>query len=141
MPGRSHTNYRDETYELVTRWMKETRISYRPHAKAPGSKSHLRYEEYSQARTVGEALELGTWPADWCWDYERGFIRVEGPLRDEPIDITQVTDTESLTEVDRVIYRWYNKELAKNLGLDYRDLFGTADSSIVRGHRLVAQRE
>jgi len=141
MPGRSHTNYRDATYELVTRWMAETRISYRPHAKSPGSKSHLRYEKYAQARTVGEALELGSFPADWCWDYERGFIKVEGPVRSEPIDIVQCTDTNALTEVDRVIYRWYNKELAKNLSLDYRDLFGTPDSSILRGHRLVAQRE
>jgi len=139
--GRSATNYRDETYELVTRWTEETRISYRPHAKSPGSKSHLRYEKYSQAQTVGEALKLGSWPADWCWDYERGFIKVEGPVRAEPIDIVQCTDTTSLTEVDRVIYRWYNKELAKNLGLDYKDLFGTSDPSILRAHRLVAQRE
>mmetsp|Transcript_26075 Transcript_26075/g.77929 ORF Transcript_26075/g.77929 Transcript_26075/m.77929 type:complete len:521 (+) Transcript_26075:75-1637(+) len=141
MPGRSATNYRDETYELVTRWTAETRISYRPHAKSPGSKSHIRYEKYSQARTVGEALEMGTYPADWCWDFERGFIKVEGPVRAEPIDIVQCVDTGSLTEVDRVIYRWYNKELAKNLSLDYKDLFGTSDSSILRAHRLVAQRE
>lgn len=141
MPGRSHTAYRDETYELVTRWTAETKISYRPHAKSPGSKSHIRYEKYSKARSVGEALELGSFPVDWCWDWERGFIKVEGPVRSEPIDISQVTDTAALTEVDRTIYRWYNKELAKNLGLDYKDLFGTADSSITRAHRLVAQRE
>jgi len=141
MPGRSHTNYRDETYELITRWMKETKISYRPHAKSPGSKSHVRYEKYAKARTVGEALELGTFPPDWCWDYERGYIKVEGPVRDDPIDITQVTDTSALTEVDKIIYRWYNRELAKNLGLNYRDLFGTHEPSITRAHRLVAQRE
>uniref|UniRef100_A0A7S1KW40 Uncharacterized protein n=1 Tax=Alexandrium catenella TaxID=2925 RepID=A0A7S1KW40_ALECA len=141
MPGRSHTNYRNETYEYITRWMAETKISYRPHAKSPGSKSHLRYEKYSKATTVREALEIGSFPQDWCWDYERGYIKVEGPVRSEPIDIVQCTDTNALTEVDRVIYRWYNKELAKNLGLDYKDLFGTSDPSILRAHRLVAQRE
>lgn len=41
----SHTCYRDETYAIVTRWTAETKIRYRPHAKAPGSKSHVRYEE------------------------------------------------------------------------------------------------
>jgi len=142
MPGRSHTNYRDETYAFVTRWMAETKISYRPHAKTPGSKSHLRYEKYAKAKTVAQALKIGSWPQDWCWDYERGFIKVDGPLRDEPIDITQHTEQDApLTEVDQVIYRWYNKELAKNLGLNYKDLFGTTDSSILRAHRLVAQRE
>mmetsp|Transcript_116681 Transcript_116681/g.341556 ORF Transcript_116681/g.341556 Transcript_116681/m.341556 type:complete len:537 (+) Transcript_116681:84-1694(+) len=141
MPGRSHTNYRDETYAFITRWMAETKIAYRPHAKSPGSKSHLRYEKYAKATTVKEALELGSYPQDWCWDYERGFIKVEGPVRSEPIDIVQCTDTNALTEVDRIIYRWYNKELAKILGLDYKDLFGTSDPSILRAHRLVAQRE
>lgn len=141
VPRRGPTAYRDETYAMITRWMAETKISYRPHAKSPGSKSHLRYEHYSAAKTVAQALDLGTFPQDWCWDYERGFIQVEGPLRDEPIDITQVTSDVQLTEVDQIIYRWYNKELAKNLGLDYRDLFGTTDPSIVRAHRLVALRE
>merc|ERR1719394_1381437 len=104
--------YRDETYALVTRWMAETRISYRPHAKAPGSKSHVRYESYASAETVGEALALGSYPVDWCWDWERGFIKAEGPFRHEPIDITQHTEGDpELTEVDKVIYRWYNKEL------------------------------
>lgn len=28
--------------EIVTRWTSKTRIEYRPHAKAPGSKSHIR---------------------------------------------------------------------------------------------------
>merc|ERR1719499_281990 len=139
--NRSHTNYRDETYEIVTRWMATTKIEYRPHAKAPGSKSHVRYEEYAQATTVAQALEIGSWPADWCWDYERGFIKVLGPVRDEPIDISEHTEDGALTDVDRAIYRWYNRELAKKLQVDYRDLFGTSDSSIIRAHRLVALRE
>lgn len=143
--GGSHTFYRDETYEIVTRWMAETRMYYRPHAKSPGSKSHVRYEVYSQATTVGEALAAGTLPVDWCWDYERGFIRVaeDGPVRTEPVDIAQCTpdDQARLTEVDQKIYRWYNKELAKKLNVPYNELFGTSDSSILRAHRLVAQRE
>jgi len=143
-PGYSHTQYRDETYHLITRWSADTKISYRPHAKAPGSKSHVRYEKYSRARTVGEALKLGSFPADWCWDYERGFIRVHGPVRDEPIDMSKVEDESTLTKVDKTIHIWYRRELAKNLGLDYRELIvskGAMESTIMRAHRLVAQRE
>eukprot|EP00971_Amphidinium_carterae_P153560 3044447-Amphidinium_carterae.1 len=56
-----------------------------------GSKSHLRYESYSVAKTVGEALALHCYPADWCWDYERGFLKVVGGhIRDEPVDIGKV---------------------------------------------------
>jgi len=141
---RGHTNYRDETYSIITRWSAETKISYRPHAKRPGSKSHDRYESYSLAKTVGEALALGSYPVDWCWDYERGFVKVEGPVRDEPLDITKVMNDDELTPVDLAINGWYRRELAKNLGLSYKDLAvgkGGSESMIMRAHRLVAQRE
>jgi len=144
MPGRSHTAYRDETYEIITRWAAETKIAYRPHAKAPGTKSHVRYEKYSRAKTVAQALKLGSWPADWCWDYERGFIKVLGPVRDEPLDISKVTDERQLSDVDKAINKWYRRELARNLGLKVSDLHvgkGSGESLIMRAHRLVAQRE
>lgn len=142
-PGRPHTSYRDETYEIITRWMAETKIEYRPHAKSPGSKSHVRYEKYSKARTVGEALELGSWPCDWCWDYERGFIKATGPFRDEPIDPVFTFDDKALTPVDKAVYSWSLKELAKRCGLklqDLRDDKNAGESAIMRAHRLVAQR-
>lgn len=126
--GRSHTCYRDETYMIITRWTADTQIRYRPHAKAPGSKSHVRYEKYSKARTVKEALKLGSWPADWCWDYERGFIRVVGGrLRDEPIDSSEA-DTAGLDEVDRVLARWFIKEAARMLGISLQELRDDQDA-------------
>eukprot|EP00419_Tripos_fusus_P051497 CAMPEP_0172818578 /NCGR_PEP_ID=MMETSP1075-20121228/14006_1 /TAXON_ID=2916 /ORGANISM="Ceratium fusus, Strain PA161109" /LENGTH=488 /DNA_ID=CAMNT_0013658953 /DNA_START=42 /DNA_END=1505 /DNA_ORIENTATION=- len=143
-PGnKGHTSYRDETFELVTRWMDETRISYRPHAKAPGSKSHVRYEEYSRATTVGEALVLGSWPADWCWDFERGYIKAEGPFRDEPLDPSLVPEGYELTDVDNAVMQWYRRELAKKYGLELKELTeGKGNESIImRVHRLVATRE
>ena len=33
--------------EIVTRWTASTKIQYRPHAKAPGSKSHIRTSEFN----------------------------------------------------------------------------------------------
>eukprot|EP00405_Crypthecodinium_cohnii_P003187 CAMPEP_0194749348 /NCGR_PEP_ID=MMETSP0323_2-20130528/3549_1 /TAXON_ID=2866 ORGANISM="Crypthecodinium cohnii, Strain Seligo" /NCGR_SAMPLE_ID=MMETSP0323_2 /ASSEMBLY_ACC=CAM_ASM_000346 /LENGTH=572 /DNA_ID=CAMNT_0039664389 /DNA_START=15 /DNA_END=1733 /DNA_ORIENTATION=- len=137
------TCYRDETYEVTTRWMAETKIAYRPHAKAPGSKSHVRYEKYSKAKTVGEALKLGSWPADWCWDYERGFIKVIGPVRDEPLDSSKITNEDETTDVDKAIWRWYLRELAKRHELTIEDLKGgcSGESLIMRAHRLLSQRE
>jgi len=142
--GKGHTSYRDETFEVVTRWKETTRIQYKPHAKAPGSKSHIRYEKYSKAKTVGEALKLGSWPADWCWDYERGFIKVLGDVRKEPLDMTKVQDNSVLTDVDTCIHGWIKKELAKKLGLNVKDLSVdkiSNESVPMRAHRLVAQRE
>jgi hypothetical protein len=126
--GRSHTCYRDETYMTITRWTADTKIQYRPHAKAPGSKSHVRYEKYSKARTVKEALKLGSWPADWCWDYERGFIKVVGGrLRDEPIDSSEA-DTSGLDEVDSVLARWFIREAARMLGISLQELRNDQDA-------------
>jgi len=141
---RAHTCYMDETYAIVTRWLAETRIKYRPHAKSPGSKSHVRYESYAKAQTVGEALALGSYPVDWCWDYERGFIKVLGPVRDEPLNMSKVVDESTLTDVDHCVHRWYTRELAKNLGLKVSDLSvnkASGEALEMRAHRLVAQRE
>jgi len=140
---KGHTAYHEETYGIVTHWASDTRISYRPHAKRPGSKSHVRYEQYSQAKTVGEALKFGTLPADWCWDYERGFIKVHGPVRDEPVDLCKL-DEGTETPVDMAIHRWYKRELARNLGLNVKDLgkdMAYNESLVMRAHRLVTQRE
>lgn len=139
---KGHLQFRDETFALITRWMHETPIEYRPHAKSPGSKSHLRYERYSKAKTVGEALKLGSYPVDWCWDYERGFIKVKrGPVRDEPLDISK---DDQVSEVDKAINTWYIRELSKMLGMSPKDLaasVGALESLHMRAMRLLAQRE
>jgi len=100
--------FRKETYKVVTRWMRETQISFRPHAKKPGTKSHSRYDKYCKATTVGEALALGAIAEDWCWDYERGYIKVEGPLRDESVDLSKLDAQQELTEVDQVVLRFHS---------------------------------
>lgn len=135
--------FKEKTLEIITRWTKDTKIQYRPHAKAPGSKSHIRYESYSKARTVGEALKLNTYPADWCWDYERGFIRVlGGHIRDEPLNISKCKASE-ISPVDKAIHTWYKRELARKLGLPVAALAvnaGSSESLDQRASRLVAQK-
>jgi len=141
--GRAHNSYRDETYMEITRWTASTKLSYRPHAKAPGSKSHVRYEKYSKARTVEEALHLGSWPVDWCWDYERGFIKVVGGRRrDEPIDPSE-TDLKNLDEVDRILARWFQKEAARMLGISLSAIKEDTDAKdelLLRMKRTVAEK-
>mmetsp|Transcript_23063 Transcript_23063/g.53362 ORF Transcript_23063/g.53362 Transcript_23063/m.53362 type:complete len:468 (+) Transcript_23063:51-1454(+) len=136
--------YRDETFEIVTRWTKDTKIRYRPHAKAPGSKSHIRYEKYSKAKTVGQALALGSYPIDWIYDYEHGFIEVlGGHIRDEPIDRSKVEHDWQLTAVDKAIMCWFMKELAKRCNLSIAELRvekGYFESVFMRAHRLCANR-
>jgi len=148
--GQGDSRYRDETFEIMCRFKADTKIAYRPHAKAPGTaktpnKSHVRYERYMKSKTAAQALIAGAWPADWCWDYERGFIRVDmSTVRDEPIDISQVPNNFKLTAVDSAVYAWYRKKLARKLGLKYSDLStdkGSSETCIMRAHRLVAQRE
>ena len=53
-------------------------------------------------------MRLGSYPIDWCFDYEHGFIKVlGGEIRDEPIDISKVADPKKMNEVDRRIYKWF----------------------------------
>jgi len=134
----------DETFAIVTCWTAETQIEYRAHAKAPGSKSHLRYEQYSKAKTVGEALGLSSYPADWCWDFEHGYLRVVGGhIRDEPADTSKMSP-EEVTAVDKHIQSWYVRELARAIGCKVswiQESAGWGESLTMRGLRLLAQRE
>lgn len=148
--SKGHTSYRAETLEIMSRMKADTKIAYRPHAKAPGSaktpnKSHVRYEAYMSAKNAAMALKCGAWPIDWCWDYERGYLSVEtDTLRDEAVDISQLVDMlVDITPVDKAVFNWYRKEMAKKLGLKLTDLLcqGPGESMIMRAHRLVAQRE
>jgi len=69
---------------------------------------------------------------------------VAGPLRDEPLDVSQVPEDYKFTEVDKAVMQWYRKELAKKYGLDLNDLVvekGSNETIIMRAHRLVSLRE
>merc|ERR1719329_1759777 len=93
--ARGTTAFRNETFLLMTRMKADTKISYRPFAKAPGSKSHVRYIDYQYSKTAGASLSKGVFPADWCWDYERGFLRIDfATLRDEAIDCAGLPQNE-----------------------------------------------
>eukprot|EP00421_Protoceratium_reticulatum_P005672 CAMPEP_0168365690 /NCGR_PEP_ID=MMETSP0228-20121227/4847_1 /TAXON_ID=133427 /ORGANISM="Protoceratium reticulatum, Strain CCCM 535 (=CCMP 1889)" /LENGTH=448 /DNA_ID=CAMNT_0008378477 /DNA_START=9 /DNA_END=1355 /DNA_ORIENTATION=+ len=140
------TRFKPETYMVVTRWTANTKLKYIPNPKTPGSKSYPRYEKYSQAKTVGEALSLGAYPPDLLWDYERGFYKITGgEMREEPVDVQKAqAEGQELTKTDLILGKWVLKELCKALGVDEKKLTGEAtwsESGISRGLRLLSDRE
>eukprot|EP00913_Durusdinium_trenchii_P031352 g29357.t1 len=53
----------------------QTEIWYvQENPKRKGSDSWKRYEEYKQAKTVGEALQLGSWKGDLKHDFDHRFL-------------------------------------------------------------------
>lgn len=121
--------YATDTYNVVLRWTAQTRIKYAPNPKLVGSKSHVRYAEYSQAKTVGEALKRGSYPLDLLFDHEKGHLwAVGGPVRDEPLLPKDADD--SWTDADRTLAGMHQKwktwtatfQVADRLGVDRRNL-------------------
>jgi len=108
-PGRM-APYKPESYSEVLRWLEDTQVEYVPHGKKAGTKSFDRYERYAKAKTVAEALELGSKPLDLVHDFEKKLLRrAGGPIRDKPLDLTELEDTTKLTKTDLVLARWgYN---------------------------------
>lgn len=106
-PRMSKLPYREESYAEVLRWMEETEIEYVPHGKKAGTKSYDRYEKYSQAKNVKQALELGSKPLDLVNDLEKKLLKQSGgPIRDKPLDLLQHEDTTALTQTDLILGRW-----------------------------------
>eukprot|EP00421_Protoceratium_reticulatum_P043604 CAMPEP_0168444948 /NCGR_PEP_ID=MMETSP0228-20121227/45311_1 /TAXON_ID=133427 /ORGANISM="Protoceratium reticulatum, Strain CCCM 535 (=CCMP 1889)" /LENGTH=408 /DNA_ID=CAMNT_0008459405 /DNA_START=62 /DNA_END=1285 /DNA_ORIENTATION=- len=72
--------YSEALYKKISTWTESTIIAYVKDAKRPGSKSYERYQKYSQAKTVGEALALGAQPGDLLHDFHKKYLT---PNRDK----------------------------------------------------------
>eukprot|EP00405_Crypthecodinium_cohnii_P016723 CAMPEP_0206449376 /NCGR_PEP_ID=MMETSP0324_2-20121206/18052_1 /ASSEMBLY_ACC=CAM_ASM_000836 /TAXON_ID=2866 /ORGANISM="Crypthecodinium cohnii, Strain Seligo" /LENGTH=449 /DNA_ID=CAMNT_0053918741 /DNA_START=67 /DNA_END=1417 /DNA_ORIENTATION=- len=62
--------------QTVKNFTPYTPIQYGPNPKQKGSKSFDRYNGYKDAKTVGEALHMGSKVADLCWELQRGDYKV-----------------------------------------------------------------
>jgi len=60
----------------VSKWTETTRIEFVQDAKRPGSKSYERYQAYSQAKYVGQALRLGAKVEDLIHDYNKKYLKM-----------------------------------------------------------------
>lgn len=97
-----------ETYRELCLWSCDTQIEYDPNGKPESShgKSAARYRVYAAARTVGEAIALGSGVQDLLYDFEKGLVRrTGGPRRAQPLDPTQ-NDLASLSKIDRILAKW-----------------------------------
>mmetsp|Transcript_19336 Transcript_19336/g.56186 ORF Transcript_19336/g.56186 Transcript_19336/m.56186 type:complete len:727 (-) Transcript_19336:119-2299(-) len=123
--------YADETYQEVLRWMEHTPVRYQPNPKKPGSKSFDRYERYSKAKTVGQALRFGSYHSDLLFDYERGHLRATGgPKRKALVDPSKSAWDDTWTRTDKILSTMHRKwiswsrtfAIADRLGVDRRNL-------------------
>ncbi|CAK0822938.1 unnamed protein product, partial [Prorocentrum cordatum] len=92
---------------------------------------------------VGESLTLGSSPSDWCWDYERGFIRVLGGELDEPNFLSKGEGAQ-LTAVDIAMKRWFKREAARIMGMSLeevaKDRRTSCETCLRRMRRLCAEQ-
>ena len=75
---------RAKAQAALAQCLEETRVEY---ARLPEAEDAIvaawsdKYRRYCAARTLGESLLLGSKPADWCRDHDRGLLKLLGPLR------------------------------------------------------------
>jgi len=121
--------YSEVAYGEVMTWTAETLIQYAPNKKR--GKSFDRYGKYMQAKTVEEALELGSIGLDLLFDFEKGLVwSVGGPKREKPPDSEEVRQAEAPTLADRTLSKMYHKwqvwkatfKLLDDHGVDRREL-------------------
>jgi len=138
--------YKADTYKEVLRWTAETQIKYAPNPKS--GKSKIRYGKYMKAKTVSQAMALGSFPGDLFFDYEHGYITVlPGFRRQKPLNPDQQAD--SWTHIDIMLAKMHRAwncwkqtfAVAAKLGVDRRMLTAhkvTGEDTEVRAARLAA---
>eukprot|EP00401_Gymnodinium_catenatum_P039947 CAMPEP_0117536892 /NCGR_PEP_ID=MMETSP0784-20121206/41685_1 /TAXON_ID=39447 /ORGANISM="" /LENGTH=429 /DNA_ID=CAMNT_0005333465 /DNA_START=94 /DNA_END=1383 /DNA_ORIENTATION=- len=105
--------YCDRAYAEVMTWTADTRIAYAPNRKS--GKSFHRYGGYMKAKTVGEALRLGSYGLDLLFDFEKGLLwSTGGPKRERPPDVSKDAGVtrevlKKMSETDRMLGKMYAK--------------------------------
>lgn len=102
--------YCDRAYEEVMSWTANTKISYAPNRKS--GKSFHRYAKYMKAKTVAEALKLGTYGLDLLFDFEKGLLKsTGGPKRECPPDVSKHNKEElkTMCKTDLLLGKMYVK--------------------------------
>lgn len=98
------STYLESTYAAASLWLENSTVTYRPNPKS--GKSLIRYAKYEKAKTVGDALRLGSLSQDLLFDHQHGHLVVSSPLRKKPLDLFQVTNFEQLTYTDKILGRY-----------------------------------
>jgi len=94
-----------EAILAMLHWTAETQVEYTPEGKRVGTASYERYEKYSKAKTVGEALVLGSKHEDLLNDFRKFIMKVTGGVqREKPLDAFEVS--EASTETDKALAKF-----------------------------------
>jgi len=104
------------TFQTVSSFRPGTKIKYGPNPKQPGSKSFTRYAGYEKAKTVGEALKMGTKLADLCWELTRGHYKILGGERSEKEE-RRILGEKAYAKVENMI-KCFNGPRGLNVKLD-----------------------
>ena len=97
--------HKTATYAAVALWQADTKVKYNANPKS--GKSFDRYAKYEKARTIEESLSLGSLCKDLLFDYERGHLKILGPLRETPLNPFKLkpADLSKLRDADRLLIR------------------------------------
>lgn len=103
-PKAVSTPSKKEALQTLVKCTDETPVRFQLGAKtAKGfAKSWERYEAYSKATTLKQALELGASPGDIVFDCQKGFLTVSG----EPTRKTPVSSGTIVNSVDKMVLTW-----------------------------------
>ena len=97
--------FKQSTYEIVGSFTSQTLIEYVPNGKRAGTKSAERYNVYAEAKTIEQALSLGSRVADLLNDFEKGLLRPVGRLR-EPGEGVSAEQFAALSQLDQTLYNF-----------------------------------
>ena len=101
--------FKQSTYASVGSFTSRTLIKYVPNGKKAGTKSAERYNVYAEARTMEEALSLGSRVADFLNDFEKGLLRPVGGVVREPGEEVSVEQFAALSQLDKTLYNFARK--------------------------------
>ena len=76
--------FKQSTYAGIGSFTSQTLIEYVREGKRAGTKSAERYNVYAEAKTIEQALSLGSRVADFLNDFEKGLMRPVGGVVREP---------------------------------------------------------
>ena len=100
--------FKQSTYESVGSFTSQTLIEYVPNGKRAGTKSAERYNVYAEAKTIEQAISLGSRVADLLNDFEKGLLRPVGRLR-EPGEDVSTEQFAALSQLDQTLYNFARK--------------------------------
>ena len=98
--NQKRSGFKQSTYASVGAFTSQTLIEYVREGKRAGTKSAERYNVYAEAKTIEQALSLGSRVADFLHDFEKGLMRPVGGVVREPGEDVSAEQFAALSKLD-----------------------------------------